>query len=198
MAHRSFPPLILLAALQLAAGRLPAQSVLPRAFGPLRLGMALRELTRQIPNLRVTCADECLPAEEQVSVGFDRMPGARTALVALGYDSAAMGAQDGVDCTFYHGRLVRMTLPPPAMGLDSAVHRLVAQLGPYRTIAVWPSGAGAIGWTDRVTDIKVTYSFPPTAMFPDASRDHAQYLAVVDRRADSLMAAATSERGPVH
>jgi hypothetical protein len=175
-----------------------AQVVLPRSFGPLRLDMRAGELTAVLTDTSDTCADECAPAERMFAAEAATLPGLRTALVALGLDSAAsFDHRPGLDLLAFQGRLAELYVPPPERDLDASVHRLIAVLGPWETVTVWPHGHATIRWRDARTIIDLEAEAVVVAL-PDLRHGLATSIRLADRSADSLRALVARRRGLLH
>ena len=198
MSARCLPSLLACGALCALPTSVPAQTALPRDFGPLRLGMSVTQFKAIVTHATLDCPDECLPGETTSALAPDQIPSPATAFLSLGLDSLLVATADGLDCQFYQARLVRLFLPAPAAAVDSAVALLTAQLGPWHRIEVYPSGTAVVLWQDRSTGVTLVYKLVSGVFTDGMTGAETLRLEVFDRRADSLMAAASSARGPTH
>ena len=119
---------------------------LPRSYGPFKLGMSIESFTR-LTGVRPQSCPVCVDNERFVALDRDQV---RRAIPAY-------TADEGMDFSFFDGRLYHFTLPPRYQDLMLARETYRDRFGGEGRPETSPGGLSELKWQDHRTEITVNY-----------------------------------------
>lgn len=127
------------------------QPALPRAFGPIKLGMTVAEfkkVTGVTPEICPHCADN----EQMADFYTDDYPS-----FFPEYYKSLRKSERAVECWFYKGRLYRFDLSPETKQIESLKAKYSERFGSDAKLEEWKSGLSSLIWDDKKTVIEVIH-----------------------------------------
>lgn len=129
----------------------PKRQALPRAFGPLTLGMT-EDAFKKVTGLATRACHECAQDESTVSVDVEKYPGLFPA-----YLYALEKYQRGFDCNFYKGKLYRIEAFPEIKEIEAAKKKYTELFGPPSKMEDWENGVSWVTWENKTTAFVLAY-----------------------------------------
>lgn len=136
---------------------------LPRSYGPLYLGMSVKEF-KKIADVEMGQCVHCAEGELHAVLTVDEKTAKffETTLIVL--DKASLKYQpttlqpEDATCFFYKEILYKIEMHNIKGYVESIKNRYVKALGEPTTINVWDTGISKLTWEDSSTSLEVLYS----------------------------------------